>query len=139
MKLTVQHVWDATQTLAKIINEARPMPQKGKYRLARMHAKLLPEFQTINERREEMIKAYGTHVKVRQPVCEDPLNEVDGPDYMVPADKMEEFTADWKKFGADEIDVAVEPIPLACLDLGDGKDGSIQAAELITLGELVSE
>ena len=57
----------------------------------------------------------------------------------VPLDKMPEFTAAWKEIGDGEIEVEVEPIPLAYLDLGEGVDGCVEASELITLGELVRE
>lgn len=125
MQLKVQHVFDATLVVARIINENRPMPQKGKYRLARLHAKLLPEFTTIAARRDEMITAF------------DHVNESAVP--TVPPDKMAEFNAAWAELGNEVIEVDVEPIPLACLDLGDAVVGTIQAAELIALGELVTE
>lgn len=142
MKLTVQHAMDATLTLAAIICEERQMPQKGKYRVARMHAKLLPEFKTINERRDEMIKAYDYHVKVPGPMtAADPLGQemVDGPEWQVPPDKNDEFNAAWKAIADDTIELEIQPIPLAYLDLGAGVDGSITANELIILGDLVSE
>lgn len=134
MKLKVQQVMDAVLTLSKIIRDARPMPQKGKYRLARMHAKLLPEFTTINDKRDELIKAYDHH----------PMEMVDGVEcasqnFAVPADKMAEFGANWKEIADEEIEIDVEPMPLAQLDLGDAADGSIEASELIVLGELVKD
>lgn len=141
MKFKVQHVMDATLLISRIIRERRPMPQKGKYRLARMHAKLLPEFTVINDQRDALIKAYDHETKVK-------IKDADGveteasttpPSYSVPLDKMDEFTAAWKEIGDGEIEVDVEAIPLAQLDLGDGTDGCIEAAELITLGELVKE
>lgn len=135
MKLTLQHVMDATVVIANVIMEKRPMPQKGKYRLARMHAKLFPEYVKINEHRDEMIRAYGARVTVTQ----DDGTAVECPDFKVPEDKMLEFGAAWKDFSGEEIDIDIEPIPLAQLDLGDGVDGSIGAAELITLGDLVRE
>lgn len=146
MKLKVQHVMDATLVISKIIRDARAMPQKGKYRLARMHAKLLPEFLTINERRDAMIRAYDTRMKVPDPNYSnhlDPLNKgvpmIDGPEFTVPDDKSDEFNAAWKEIADEEIDVNVEPIPLAQLDLGASQDGSIEAGELITLGDLVKD
>ena len=46
---------DMTLLISQIIREGRQMPQKGKYRLARMHSKLMVEFTTINAQRDEMI------------------------------------------------------------------------------------
>lgn len=131
MKLKVQHVMDATLVVAQIIRENRPMPQKGKFRLARLHTRLLPEFNVANTRRDEMIAAYEHHEPVE--------DGVPSPQFSVPLDKMPEFNAAWAEIGGEEIEVDVEPVPLSCLDLGDGSDGAITAHELITLGDLVTE
>ena len=141
MKLKVQHVMDATLVISQIIRDRRQMPQKGKYRLARMHAKLLPEFTTINDQRDAMIKAYDfeTKVTVKDEAGVESEVSTNPPSYSVPLDKMPEFTAAWKEIGDGEIDVDVEPIPLAYLDLGEGVDGCVEASELITLGDLVRE
>lgn len=140
MKLKVQNVMDAMLILTRIINEQRAMPQKGKYRVARMHAKLLPEFKIIDARRDEMIQAYNTpqtKTEKNPETGEVTITPADG--WQVPADKMPEFTAAWKQIGDEEIDVDVQPIPLAQLSLGDSTDGAIEASELITLGDLVSD
>ena len=47
MKLKVQTVLEATLLLTNIINQARPLPQRGKYRVARMHAKLATEYRRV--------------------------------------------------------------------------------------------
>lgn len=139
MKLTLQQVLDATVVVSTIIREQRPLPTKGKYLLARMRAKLGPEYDTISAHRDALIKAYDHHEMVKpDPSKDDPLGQgplVPSPLWSVPPDKMDEFT---KAFcGTDEIEVDVEPIPLTQLDLGDGQDGSIHANEFILLGDLV--
>lgn len=124
MKLTAQQVFDATLVVAQIIRENRPMPQKGLYRLARLHAKLAPEFKPISERRDAMIEAYE--------------HREEGADtFSVPLDKMPEFNAAWAEIAGDEIEVDVQPVPLDYLD--GGGVGVITAAELVTLGDLVRE
>lgn len=142
MKLKVQHVMDATLIVTQIINRAAPMPQRGKYLLARMHTKLMPEFKTIDARRDEMIKAYnnpqqrpvpGAVVEAGEPV---PMEDVPG-EWQVPLEHMPEFTAAWKEIGAEEIEVDIQPIPLIALSLPNGSDGAIESSELITLGDLV--
>lgn len=139
MKLTIQQVMDSTLLISAIIRDARPMPQKGKYRLARMHAKLLPEFTTINAQRDEMIKAYGVHQTIKNKDPETGAEtDVESPEFMVPADKMPEFTAAWKTLASETLDIDVEAIPLDQLDLGN-VDGSIEASELIVLADLVKE
>lgn len=139
MKLKVQHVMDATLVISRIIREVRAMPQKGKYRLARMHAKLLPEFTLINAQRDEMITAYGHHPMVTENGEDGTSKQVESKEFSVPDDKMPEFLEAWKKVAEEEIELDIEPIPLAQLDLGDNFDGNIEASELITLGELVKE
>lgn len=143
MKLTVQHVFDALPVITNIIRENRPMPQKGKYRLARLHAKLLPEYATAAEQRDGMIKAYDFPLMVPPaPSAENPMG--DGPkvpsgEFTVPPEKLAEFNAAWAEVAKEEIEVDVQPIPFAQLDLGDDKDGSISASELVILGDLVAE
>lgn len=153
MKLKVSHLMDATLVINAIASENRPMPQKGKYRIARMSAKLTAEFEIINRKRNEMITAYNTPQMMPNPaykegavvegtnVVELPPRFIPSPtEFMVPADKLAEFTAAWAEIAAEEIEVNVEPIPLGqlCLE-GNDKDGSITAQELTILGDLVSE
>lgn len=138
MKLKAQQVYDATLTVSQIIRDNRPMPQKGKYRLARLHAKLLPEFTPISERRDAMITAYDYRAKAKV-VGNELLDEAPIGPFSVPPDKAAEFAEAWKEIGEQEIEVDVESVPLAYLELGDGVDGSISANELVTLGDLVRE
>jgi len=135
MKLKAQDLYSATLIVAAIVREQRPMPLKGKYRLARLHAKLLPEFSLLDAQRDEMIKAYDHKEKIR-----DASGEIVGvaENFSVPAGKLAEFAEAWGKIVEEEIEVDVEPIPLAQLDLGDAVDGSLHASELIGLGGLVT-
>ncbi len=137
MQFTVQKMIDTTLVVAQIIREGRPMPQKGKYRLARLHAKLYPEYEVATKRRDEMIKAYETHQQV--PATPPAEGMVDGPEWIVPDDKLEDFNAAWKVISEEVIDIDVQPIPLAYLDRGDTVDGAISAAEITILGDLVTE
>lgn len=125
MKLKVAQVFDACLVLSAIIRENRPVPQKGAYRLARMHAKLLPEFTTITNQRDALITAYQH-------------KEEGAVNFSVPNDKMLEFREAWNKIAEEDIEVDVEPIPLAQLDLGADKPSAVSASELITLGPLVA-
>lgn len=129
MQLTAQQVFDSAMLVARIIRENRPLPLKGAYRLARMHAKLLIEFTPIAEKRDGLITAYDHKAK--------DLDGVEAQAFSVPPDKAEEFGEAWKEIAEQKIEVEVEPIPLEQLDAGGV--GSITASELITLGELVRE
>lgn len=135
MKLKVSQVIDATYALARIMNEKRQMPQRGKYWLARVHAKLLPEFNTAIAQRDAMITEYGC----RQKLLDAEGNETEGQGYMVPPDKMEEFTAAWQKIADEEIEVDVQPVSLSMFDLGDQTNGAVEAGELAALGDMVVE
>jgi hypothetical protein len=123
MRLKVQQVFDAHHTLNAIVSENRPMPQKGAYRLARLKMKIDAEAVPIIEKRDALL------IRLAAPVEESPGNFTVTP----------EFAAAWKELADDEIEVTVEPIPLAMLDLGDAVAGAITAAELCVLGELVTE
>lgn len=136
MKLKVQQLMDATLVVSQIIREKRPLPQKGSYWVARLHTKLLPEFNTASARRDEMITAYDHKETVKGAEGEP---DVVADQFSVPLDKMPEFNAAWKEIADEEIEVDVQPIPLGYLDLGESVQGSIAASELVTLGDLVRE
>ena len=137
MKLKIGHVYQAAEMIAAIINDNRSMPQKGSYRLARLFAKLKPEYDLIAARRNAMIEAYDYKELIDDP---NPQNValIEAPNFSVPLDKMPEFTKAWAEVANEEIDVDVAPIPLAYLDRGDGSS-VITAAELIILDDLVTE
>ena len=142
MKLTLQRVFEATQALAAIINENRPLPSKGKYRVARMHAKLFPEFTTLNDRRTAMIMAYGHKQKITLPgpkTLDDPFGQkgIEAEQDAVPDDKLPEFLAAWAELAREEIEVNIEPIPIDQLCI-DGHEGVVTFAEFAALGELVT-
>lgn len=124
MKLTAQQVFDVTQVLSRVIQENRPMPLKGAYRMARLHAKLLPEFTPIEERRNAIILDLAKGGESALPT--------------VPDEKMDDFRAQWGQIAEETVEVDVEPIPLDLLDMRMAA-GPLTAQELLTLGELVTE
>lgn len=143
MLLKVGHVFQAAPVITQIINENRPLPQKGAYRIARLYAKLKPEYDLIVTRRNTMIEAYGHKEMVAGPDVEEGTRATDeqlvqAPNFSVPLDKMPEFLAAWAEVANEEIEVAVEQIPLAQLSLGDDKPSVISAAELLVLDDLVA-
>lgn len=124
MQLTAQQVFDAHQVLTQVIFERRPMPLKGAYRVARMHAKLQPEFRVIEERRNAIILD----------LAKDSVNAVPS----VPDEKMDDFRAQWGEIAAEIVEVDVQPIPLDVLDTRTA-EGPLTAQELLKLGDLVAE
>ena len=141
MKLKVGHVFQAAPAVVTIINQDRSMPQKGKYRIARMFAKLKPEYDLILARRNAMIEVYGHKEMVPPPKSvEDPLSQgplVPGENFSVPDDKLPEFSKAWAEIESEEIEVDVEPMPLNQLDPGPGVVGGLTAAEFVVLDNLV--
>jgi len=155
MKIKVQHLMDATMVIRQIITEKRPLPQKGNYRLARMFDKLAREFDILNAKRDEMIKAYDYHPMVPNPayhpaeegmrdrdtgVVQFVPKEIPSAEWSVPPEHIAEFTKQWAELGAEEIEVDVEPIPLEQLCFADPDvQATIDASEFIALGSLVKE
>lgn len=144
MKLTVQRIMELIPVVTAIIQRDAPMPQKGKYRFARMHAKLMAEFAPANDRRNAMIKAYDFPQMVPNPnyldgVPADQPREIPTGEFTLPPDKVEEFNAAWAPIAEEEVEVDIRPIPLAQIDLGDATVGSVSTAEFSILGDLVEE
>ncbi|MBU6430461.1 MAG: hypothetical protein KGR26_15700, partial [Cyanobacteria bacterium REEB65] len=122
---------------------------RGKYLLARMHTKLMPEFKVIDARHDEMVKSYGNPQTEEIVAAEDDaannvkagdkiIRPVDG-QWQVPPDKMDEFTKAWDAICDEDIDVDVQPIPLLALCMPNGTEGLIEAGEFIILGDLVTD
>lgn len=141
MKLTIQHIFDATPVLNGIKNDNRPIPAKGKYRISRMLRAIQPEWELIAERYNVMVRAYdnkrpminGERV---EPTAENLANPNCVMQDAVPDDKWQEFVDAWKVVGAEEVEVAVEPIPLDQLCI-DGREDGITIAEFSVLDTLV--
>lgn len=134
MKLKIQHIMDATLLISQIIREQRPMPLRGKFQLARLHAKLVPEFNVIDQQRDALITTYNTkQEKVNAETGE--TTELDN--WVVPPEQMSDFAAKWKEIADQELDIDVAPLALADLDLGSGTNGSVEAHELIILGDFI--
>lgn len=130
MLLKGQFIFDVTQVIGGIMARNAPMPLKGKFRLERLHAKLMIEFTPLNDKRTAMITAY------------DHRREINGVDQVaVPLDKIDEFNKAWDEtYGQQDIEVpGAAPIPLALFDLGDHVDGGVTALELRAMGDLVVE
>ena len=123
MKLKVANVFASYVVLTTIINEKRELPSAGQYRVARMHDKLESEFKIASAHRDELITKFGT--------------PKDGGFSIEPEDaNWKEFAEAWEKIANEEIEVEVQPIPLA--SLGESSKG-VTAYEFKVLGELVAE
>lgn len=139
MKLTAQNVFGATVVLASIIKEQRSMPQRGKYLVARLHTKLLPEYNVLEGRRNAIVQELGDPVMKTEELADGTISitPVEG-QWQVPMHRMPEFTKAWEAIGAEELEVDVQPLPLSALSLPTG-DGAIEAHELVILGDLITE
>jgi len=147
VKITADRLLMALPIIATIIRERRVMPQKGKFAFARMHAALMPDFTLINQQRDEIIKTYNFHPEVARPAkptdSEDDIAKgfvmEPSKEFAVPEDKMAEFAEKWKEIGESELTLNVEPISMKLFDLGAMTDGSIEANEIIEMGDLITE
>lgn len=129
MKLKVSALFAAYITLTTIINEKRELPQKGKYRIARLHEKLRSEFQIASAQRDELVEQFGEEVKNEAGVATG--------DWLVKqeSEKFKPYMEAWSKIADEEIEIEAQPIPLDSL----GDSGSIEAYEFLALGDLVAE
>lgn len=147
MKLTIGQIHIAVQVISTILRERRPMPQRGKFALAKMHSALLPKWEEIDKQRDELIKTYNHHpVMRRAATAADTEEEIKigyvekvSDEFGVPDDKARDFAEKWKLIGEDEVEADVKPISVKLFDLGTGSDGSIEGAEIIEMGNLVIE
>lgn len=144
LRLTGQKIFDATQILAAIINEKRPLPPKGKYRVTKMHKTLFVDFTTLNDARTAKIKTYDHQQPTIDglPVPATPENLADANMVMkdaVPDSEMPGFVAWWNEIASVEMDVNIEAIPIDQLSLSDTEVGSIDYREFAVLGDLVGE
>lgn len=143
MKLKVSRLYEATPVITAIVNENRRLPGKGKYRMARLFAKLAPEYNIVHQRRLEIIQAYDSHPPL---LDKDSAEQKDAEDkvildmnsWIVPPEHMAEFRKQWEEIASEEIDVEIEPVPMDQL-CADGSEGAITATEYVHLGELVRE
>lgn len=147
VKLTVDQLLVALSHISTIIRERRPMPQRGKLAFAKMHTALTPTFNIYSKERDDLIASYDYHPMVPRPAKPTDSEEdiakgfVLEPhkEFAVPEDKMADFEAKWKPIGDKIIDLDVKPISVKLFNMGDMVDGSIEANEIIEMGDLISE
>lgn len=130
MKLTMGQVRRAYIAVMEIAKNDRAMPDKGKYRVARLAALLKGEFEASEKARHDLIKSYGKATE-------------DG-GAMVPPEKIGDYGERWLALEAVEVDVAVRAIPLSQIFMPAGEKDApavnpVSVGELIGLGPLVED
>lgn len=134
MLLKIGHIFQATPLITTIINEGRPLPGKGAYRLSRLYAKLKPEADLITARRDTMITLYQHKEMLTAKDAETGEDvQTEAQNFSVPMEKMPEFLAAWAEVANEAIEVDVQQVPLS--QLGD----AITAGEFVVLDDLVKE
>lgn len=142
MKMTIEQLMTRMAIVTTLINENRPMPLKGRYRLTRLHAKMLPEYNVVDAQRSEMIRAFDYHEPTMGKDESGEMVEVGHAEaFSVPPDKMKgEWAKQWAEFASEEIEIeGIQPIPLSQIDLGENVNASISATEIWQLGDLIAE
>jgi len=131
MKMTGKALFDSVITLASIINRPRNLPQTAKYRIARLHAALEPEYKLLEAERVKMVEELGEQV-----YADEEKTQPTG--WKIPDDspRLAEYRMRWNTLLSEEIEVNAQPLTLA--SLGDAPDG-IEADEFVRLGELITE
>lgn len=117
MKLTAGEVYNAMEALKGLTKEKLPI--KGAYWVNRIIRKLEPEYATIEEQRNELIKKYG--------------EEADGK-VQVMNGNLSAFLVDFNAVLASEIEVDCPKIKLDLLG-----DGAVDGGALIPLDKFIEE
>jgi len=138
MKITIGELLDGYATLTAIINDKRPLPQKGKYRIGRMHTALATEVKQANEQHDELVKKYGAESFEQGPDGQ-PTEPLVSTGWRVTQQNLAAFGDEWGAIRGESIEVVVEPIPLDQLCFANDETGLIEAHEFMALGALVSE
>lgn len=147
VKLTIDKLLTGMTTVSTILRERRPMPQRGKFAFAKMHTALMDDFNKYSAQRDELIATYGYKAMLRRPAGPGDTDEdiargyaeKEAEEFSVPQDKLKDFEEKWKILGEEEIEIDVKPISIKLFDLGTGTDGSVEGAEIIDMGNLITE
>ena len=133
MHVTVGELYDAMQALSQIINRPRQIPMTAKYRVAKLHAQLLPfyknnAFSVYND----LVKQYGEE-KFEDAEKTKPL----GWGLDEHSSNFATFREEWEKAREKTLDIGkVHPITLAAF--GDAVERGIEANEFAFLGPFVT-
>lgn len=131
MNVTIGQLYDGFNALSQILQRPRILPQTGKYRLARLHDALEPEYKRVYAEHLRLVQQYGHEV------FEDEGNTL-SKGWQVPAGTPahETYEKEWDAFRAQTITLNTEPLTL--FSLGDDPRG-IEAGEFKMLGPFIKE
>src|SRR3990167_11024817 len=101
MKITIGEIANQIENLKEL--QAIKMPVKVSYKLMRLVNKLQPEMEIYHQKRNELVKEYGT--------------ENEDKTFSVKQDKLKEFYPELKKLLEIEIDIEWQKIKIE--ELGD--------------------
>jgi len=131
MKMRGIEVYEATETLAGIINTPRNIPQTAKYRISRMHAALEPEYRRLYGEKTTLIREFGEEV-----FADEAKTQPTGWGIPDNPEARAVYLAAWNAILAVECEIDVQPMTLA--SLGNDPQG-IEAAEFGRLVKLIVE
>ena len=134
MKLTAGRIYDAMNTMVNIANRGNvAIPQIAKYRLAKIHDRLVPHHEAIQKKLQELVQIHG-----EEQFEDEAKTKPTGQWGIRPnSPQQQAFNAEWDKVRAEEIDVPlVTPIPYEML--GNEMRG-LEMKEFALLGELITE
>ena len=120
MRIKAGLLLQAAAVVAVMVQEGRAVGSKGAYWLGRLPMQLMPEVTKLEEHRTSLIKKHGQETFSRPPEVAEGV-KVTPPvstGWSVPSGTPEyaAFLTEWLGICDDEIEVAVEPIPLSYLE-----------------------
>lgn len=134
MKLTAGRIYDAMNTLVAVANRGNlALPQLAKYRLSKMHDRMLPHHESIQKKLQELVQLHG------EEQFEDAEKTKSTGQWGIRpnSDQQKAFNAEWDTVRAEEIDIPLlTPIPYEML--GNEMRG-LEMKDFALLGELITE
>jgi len=114
IKLTVNDLLAAKAAIARMVG--LKMPGRAGYWLARLDAKLTPEWRVVEEKRMELVQKHG--------------ETDDKGTTKVPPEKLKDFIAEYNVIGGESIEVDLQPIWLSVLADCEIPVGDMMAIEM---------
>lgn len=131
MKLTAGQLHDAMIALAQIITRPRQIPQLAKYRIAKLHSSLEPDFAKIEDARVALVHEHGQEI-----FADEAKTISQGWQVQPGTEGFKKYIDGWNAIRGQEFEVNVLPITLE--SLGNETSG-IEAGEFKMLEKFIVE
>lgn len=126
IRFTLKELKQAEGAISKLASASLPL--KAGFRVSRLLDRLMPEFEAVNKKINELVQKHGTPVK-------DGEGNVVKDRYTVPTEKEDAYTADLEELLSVELDVQFKPLTLDEL----GSASAITAGDFWALRKIIVE